>query len=163
MANETAAPPKSGKKGLILLVLIALIAAGGGAALPMIMGGSRGAHAPQEKKKHEISRLKQTAIPFDNVVVNLPDERLNRFLRVKIMVAIEESETKEITEHMEKQKAFLKNWVIGYLSDQTMHEVTRQIGVNRIRREIRDEFNAILYPDGEEKILDILFDEFVVQ
>jgi flagellar protein FliL len=78
-------------------------------------------------------------------------------------VAVEESEAKEITEHMEKQKAFLKNRLISYLSDQSMHEVTRQIGVNRIRREIRDEFNAILYPEGEEKILDVLFDEFVVQ
>ena len=79
------------------------------------------------------------------------------------MLAIEEVEAKEITELLEKQKAFLKSWVIGYLSDQSPREVTRNIGVNRIRREIRDQFNAMLFPDGEEKILDILFDEFVVQ
>ena len=35
--------------------------------------------------------------------------------------------------------------------------------MNRIRREIRDQFNAMLYPNGEEKIIEILFDEFVVQ
>jgi flagellar protein FliL len=162
MATETAAPPKSGKKGLVLLILIALIAVAGGATLPWVLGGSR-SHATTEKKKTEAAKIKQTAIFFDTVRVNLPEERLNRFLIVKIMVAVEESEAKEITEHMEKQKAFLKNRLISYLSDQSMHEVTRQIGVNRIRREIRDEFNAILYPEGEEKILDVLFDEFVVQ
>ena len=53
--------------------------------------------------------------------------------------------------------------LIGYLSDQSMQEVSRAVGVNRIRREIRDQFNAMLFPDGAEKIHDILFDEFVVQ
>ena len=36
-------------------------------------------------------------------------------------------------------------------------------GVNRVRREVRDRFNEMLYPDGEERILDVLFDEYVVQ
>ncbi len=163
MATEAAAPPKAGKKGLIVLILIAVVAIGAGAALPWLLNKS--SHNPQadKKGKHEVPKSKQTALPFDNVVVNLPDERLARFLRVKIMLAIEEVEAKEITELLEKQKAFLKSWVIGYLSDQSPREVTRNIGVNRIRREIRDQFNAMLFPDGEEKILDILFDEFVVQ
>src|SRR5579862_3547554 len=134
MATETAAaPPKSGKKGLVLLIVIALVAIGGGATLPWILGG-KGGHAVAEKKKQEIPKLKQTALLFDTVRVNLPDERLNRFLIVKIMVAVEEAESKEIGEHMEKQKAFLKNRLISLLSDQSMHEVTRQVGVNRLRR-----------------------------
>ena len=161
MANEVAAPPKSGKKGLILGLLLALAAIGGGASLPWILGGHlRESHAV---KKNEPAKSKQAAIPFENVVVNLGEDRLNRFLRVKIMVAIDEAETKEITELLNTQKAFLKSWLIGYLSDQSTQEVTRKAGVNRIRREIRDQFNAMLFPEGEEKIIDILFDEFVVQ
>jgi flagellar FliL protein len=161
MANEVAAPPKSGKKGLILGLLLALAAIGGGASLPWILGGHpRDPHAP---KKMDPVKSKQEAIPFGDVVVNLGEDRLNRFLRVKIMVAVEEAETKEITELLANQKAFLKSWLIGYLSDQSTQEVTRKVGVNRIRREIRDQFNAMLFPEGEEKIADILFDEFVVQ
>src|SRR5205807_3585286 len=101
--------------------------------------------------------------PFGDVVVNLGEDRLNRYLRVKIMVAVEEVDTKEITELVTTQKAFLKSWLIGYLSDQSTQEITRKVGVNRIRREIRNQFNAMLFPDGEEKIIDILFDEFVLQ
>ena len=68
-----------------------------------------------------------------------------------------------MTEILTKQKAFLKTWLIGYLSDQTSQEVRLKSNVNRIRREIRDQFNAMLYPNGEEKVVDILFDMFVVQ
>jgi flagellar basal body-associated protein FliL len=162
MANEVAAPPKSAKRGLFLWVLLALVAVGGGASLPWIMGGHR--HDTHEgKKKGETPKNKQAAIPFGDVVVNLAEDRLSRFLRVKIMVAVDETDTKEITELLTTQKAFLKSWLIGYLSDQSTQEITRKVGLNRVRREIRDQFNARLYPDGEEKIIDILFDEFMVQ
>ena len=162
MADQVAAPPKSGKKGLIFGLLLAVAAVGGGASLPWIMGGFPH-HPPSDKKKGEALKNKQAAVPFGDVVVNLGEDRLNRFLRVKIMCAIDEAETKEITELLTTQKAFLKSWLIGYLSDQSTQEVTRKVGVNRIRREIRDQFNAMLFPEGEEKIIDILFDEFVVQ
>ena len=162
MAEEVAAPPKkSGKKGLIVGLLLAVVAVGSGASLPWIMGGHP--HSPADKKKPKPPESKQAAIPFGDVVVNLGEDRLNRFLRVKIMCAIDEADTKEITELLTTQKAFLKSWLIGYLSDQSPQEVTRKVGVNRIRREIRDQFNAMLCPAGEEKIIDILFDEFVVQ
>jgi flagellar FliL protein len=161
MANEVAAPPKSGRRIPVVAILFALAALGAGAALPWILGGRR--HDSHAAKRVEPSKSKQAAIPFGDVVVNLGEDRFNRFLRAKIMVAVEESETKEITELLTNQKAFLKSWLIGYLSDQSTQEVTRRVGVNRIRREIRDQFNAMLFPEGEEKIIDILFDEFVVQ
>jgi flagellar protein FliL len=161
MANETAAPPKSGSKGWIVWVLLALVAVGGGASLPWTLG--RRAHDNALPKKGETPKSKQEAILFGDVVVNLGEDRLNRFLRVKIMVAVEEADVKNVTELMTKQKAFLKSWLIGYLSDQAVQEVSRKVGVNRLRREIREQFNAMLYPNGEEPIVDILFDEFVVQ
>jgi flagellar FliL protein len=161
MATEEAAPRKSGKRGMLVLLVVAVLAVGGGASLPWLLG-NHGQDAHSQKPKDR-SKVKQAAVPFGDVVVNLGEDRLNRFLRVKIMVAIEEPDTKEVTELIEHQRAFLKSWLIGYLSDQSTQEVTRKAGVNRIRREIRDQFNAHLFPEGEEKIIDILFDEFVVQ
>jgi flagellar basal body-associated protein FliL len=162
MANETAAPPKSGKKGMILWIVFGLAAVGGGAAVPWLIGGNKHA-AHTDKKKHDTHKSKLEAIPFGDVVVNLGEDRLSRFLRVKIMVAVEETDAKEATELLNHQKPFLKNWLISYLSDQSTQEITRKVGANRLRREIRDQFNAKLYPDGEEKVVDILFDEFMVQ
>ena len=99
---------------------------------------------------------------FGDVVVNLGEERLTRYLRVKLIVVVNEVHQKTTTDLMAKQKPFLKNWLISYLSDLSMQDVSGAAGVNRVRREIRDQFNAMMFPDGSEKVQDVLFDEFVV-
>jgi flagellar basal body-associated protein FliL len=162
MASETAAPPKKGKKGLIVWILLVLVAIGAGAVVPWVIAlHPQDGHETKKKEVHK--KIKQEAIPFDSITVNLCEDRFQRYLRAKIMVAVDEVEAKEITELLNNKKPFLKNWLNSYLSDQSVQEVSRKVGVNRIRREIRDQFNAMLFPDGEEKIIDVLFDEFVVQ
>lgn len=163
MSTETAAPPKGSKKSLFIWGFLAIVAIGAGAAVPWVLG-----HQVQDlfagaKKKEEKPKAKPTAIAFDDVVVNLGEEKFNRYLRVKLMVAVDESDSREVTELLTKQKAFLKSWLICYLSDQSSQEVTRRAGVNRIRREICDQFNLMLFPNEEGRISDILFDMFVVQ
>jgi flagellar FliL protein len=157
--TEAQAPPKSSKVGLLVWGLVAIVAAGAGGALPWLLAH----HEPAEKKHAEKETLRPTIVAFDTVVVNLGEERLTRYLRVKPLLVVDEAEVKEANELLSRQKPFLKSWLIGYLSDQSLLEVSRAIGVNRIRREIRDQFNAILYPDGSERIHEILFDEFWVQ
>jgi flagellar FliL protein len=162
MANEAAAPPKGGRKMLIVWVLFALVAIGAGAALPWAFGTPiKEMFAPP--KKVEAPKNQHTALPFDDVIVNLGEEKINRYLRVKLMVAVEEADAREISELLTKQKAFLKSWLICYLSDQSAQEITRRAGVNRVRREICDQFNLMLFPNSEGKVVDILFDMFVVQ
>ena len=73
------------------------------------------------------------------------------------------SEEKEFTELLPKYKAIMKNWLISYLSDRSLQEVSGAAGVNRLRREIQEKFNALLFPVGAEKIHDVLFEEFNVQ
>jgi flagellar protein FliL len=159
MANEVATPPKSGKLGLVVWAIVGLLAIGSGGAAPWIYT----AYAHTDKKVPEAHDTKPALVSFGDVVVNLGEERLTRYLRVRILLVVEEGDVKETTELLQKQKAFLKNWLIGYLSDQSLQDVGRNVGLNRIRREVRDQFNAMLYQDGTERIHDILFDEFVVQ
>ena len=158
---ETPGPkPRSRKKFIWIILCVASMVAG--AVTPLALGAHKLLGLGQSAKKTAVNREPAT-IPFGDVAVNLSDGRMTRYLRVKVVIIVDESDSKDFTKHLDKHKPVLKNWLIGYLSEQSMHDVTRQIGVNRLRREIRDEFNAILYPDGEEKILDVLFDEFVVQ
>lgn len=160
MATEAEPAPKKGK-GLIFWILLAVFALASGAAVPWILA-SRPSEAPAPKKA-EPQKSKLVAIPFDDVQVNLSDDRLNRFLRLKLLIAVEEPDTREVTELLTKQKPFLRSWLISHLSDQSSQEVSRRVGVNRLRREIRDQFNAMLFPAGEEKIADVLVDSFLVQ
>ena len=107
-------------------------------------------------------RGRPVAIPFGDAIVNLSDVRATRYLRVKLLLAVDESRSSEVEDLLTRQKPFLKSWLIGFLADQSLKDVERS-GVNRVRREVRDRFNEMLYPDGEERILDVLFDEYVVQ
>lgn len=162
MAEETAAKPKGSKKSIFVWGILALLAIGAGAAVPWVFGAQiTGLFAQQ--KKTETPKNKHAALPFDDVVVNIGEEKMSRYLRVKLMVAVEDGDARDVAELLAKQKAFLKSWLICYLSDQSPQEVTRRAGVNRIRREICDQFNLMLFPDSEGKIVDILFDMFVVQ
>jgi flagellar basal body-associated protein FliL len=52
--------------------------------------------------------------------------------------------------------------LIGYLSDKELDEVRGAIGVNKARREIQEQFNRLLFPDGSELIQDVLFEDFTV-
>jgi flagellar basal body-associated protein FliL len=162
MATGTDKPAGTGAAkggpGWIVMIVVALVAVGAGFAVPrMFLAG--GAAKPPEKESK-----KPAIVPFgDALVVNLGEERLTRYLRVKIILVVDGNDEKKIADHIQKQKAYLKSWLISFLSDQSVQEVSRAAGVNRIRREIRDQFNAMLFPDGSEKVLDVLFDEFQVQ
>ena len=47
-----------------------------------------------------------------------------------MLLAVEESRASEVEDLLTRQKAFLKSWLIGYLSDQTLKDVERSV-VNR--------------------------------
>jgi len=161
-ADETAPVKKAGMGAWLILGAVALVATLGGAALPYGLAvagvGLPGLGGGEVKPDH-----KSAFVPVGDVVVNLSEERLTRYLRVKLILVVDGSQEKAVKELFDKNKAILKNWLISHLSDKTLAEVSGASGVNRLRREIQDQFNATLFPDGSEKIRDVLFEEFVVQ
>lgn len=157
--EKAAAPPKGGMKNLVLLIVVGLMAVAAGSAVPFFVKKSDKAKEQQATTKES----KPALIPFGDAVVNLSEGRLTRYLRVKLILVVSDTEEKTITDLLAKKKPFLRNWLLGYLSDRSLEEVSGTAGVNRLRREIRDQFNAMLFPDGAEKIDDVLFEEFVVQ
>ena len=102
-------------------------------------------------------------LPFDSVVVNVADGRYTRYLRVKICLVVDARDEEAVKAAMEKEKPFLQTWVLGYLQDRTMEQLHGSAGMNRVRREVRGEFNLRLFPDGSEKIKDILLPEYNFQ
>jgi flagellar protein FliL len=159
---EQAEPPKGSKwMGRLVLGVVGLAAAGAGVAVPQLLPSKP--PTPESASAHDAENRKPAFVPFGDVVVNLAEERLTRYLRVKLILVTDASQEKAAGELLTKNKAILKNWLISYLSDKSLQEVSGAAGVNRLRREIQDQFNALLYPDGSERIRDVLFEEFVVQ
>lgn len=166
MAQPVAPPaPATKKRGfgnLLVLAVVASVAVAGGLVVPkLIMGGS--SHSADHEKARASKESRPTLVVFGDAVVNLAEARLNRYLRVKLILVVDESQEKQVQAVLQKNKAFLKSWLLGHLADRSLEEVTGKAAQNRLRREIRDEFNSRLFPDGQELIEDVLFEEFVVQ
>jgi flagellar protein FliL len=162
---EPVAAPKGGTaKSLVVLVVVGAVAAVAGFLAPRFFPGILSQVRHSESHETTSSNDPKLAfVTFDQVVANVNDERLTRFLRVKLIIVVDDAEEKQVTELIQKNKAILKNWLISYLSDKGMPDVTGASSINRARREIQDQFNTLLFPDGSEKVRDILFEEFNVQ
>lgn len=169
MANAEAGGPKKGGglKKLIMIVVVGLLVTGAGAAVPLLLpakeAGASGGKGHGEGEGARAGHEKPAFVPFGDVVVNLAEERLTRYLRVKLVLVVSQVEEKEMTEDVAKNKAILKNWLIGYLSDKSLKEVNGTANVNRLRREIQEQFNSLMGAGKTDKIHDVLFEEFVVQ
>ena len=104
-----------------------------------------------------------TYVAFGEVTVNLDEGRMNRYLRIKLALQVSRSQSDEIEQRMETKRLVLRNWLLSHLSDKQLDEIRGRAGQNMLRREIRDYFNTALFPDGYDRIHDILFEEFNVQ
>lgn len=155
-ATDTPAP-KKGKK--LIFAVVGLVCIAGGAAVPLVMSGAASGKGKTEKKADK----KTVIVPFGEVVVNLTEDRMNRYLRLKLAVLADADAEKEVTEKITKQKAAVKSRMISHLSGKTLKDVSGTVGVNRLQREMLEKIDDVIYPDGESKVRDVLFEEYVVQ
>ncbi len=161
--TATADPPQrsSGVVGAIVWSLVGLIFGAGGFAVPLLYPDVFNKAA--ETEEVEETSVKTAYVEFGETVVNLNSDRLNRYLRLEITFLVKETDQLEIQELVTKEQARLKSWLISYLSDVSMEDIRGAAGQNRLRREIQDHFNTVLFTDGYDRIRDVLFLEFNVQ
>ena len=102
-------------------------------------------------------------IDFDEVVVNLNDVRYSRYVTCTFSLQIAKSQELAIQKLVDEREVVLKNWLIAHLRDKKLEDVRGKLGHNTLRREIHDKFNEMLFTDGIERIVDVLFQDFKVQ
>lgn len=126
-------------------------------------GHGSGGHGAEGDAKDAAPVEGPCFIPFGRMVVNLNDPTLTRYLSLEVTIQADGPDQDTVTEALESRKPILQTWLTGHLADKTLEDVRGKVGVNRLRREIQDNFNALLFTDGHERIQDILFEEFHVQ
>lgn len=104
-----------------------------------------------------------TFVSFGRTVVNLNDPTLTRYLSLEITLQADGHDEEDVKTALESRKPILQTWLTSHLADKTLEDIRGKVGVNRLRREIQDNFNLLLFTDGKERIQDILFEEFHVQ
>jgi len=153
--------PKGGVMGTMLMLgAVSLVASALGFVAPYLVINYLSA---SETEKTAQPPSTPAFVAFGETVVNLDDGKLTRYLRVSVTLQVDENDVQQITKDMEKNKAILKSWLLSYLSDKTMDDIRGAAGQNRLRREIHGYFNSVLFPEGDDKVQDILFEEFNIQ
>ena len=154
------------KGGVLPWIAVTLLAGGAGVAIPFLLPASADDETEKEipVEPFEPPEPEELAfVPFESVVVNLDEGAMTRYLRISLAVSVAKEKELEITTLVEGKKALLKNWLINHISDKGLEDIRGRAGQNRLRREIRDQFNSVLFPDGYDQIYDVLFDEYAVQ
>jgi flagellar protein FliL len=162
-AHAATAAPGSKKGRKLMLLVVGIVFAGAGAAIPMFVNVPALFAKQKTEKGKGHNEVKTVIVPFSDVVVNLVDPRMQRYLRVKIAVAADADAEEEVTALLAKQKAELKSKIISHIAGKDTKEVSGTVGVNRLQRELLERFEDVLYPDGHSQIRAILFEEYVIQ
>ena len=179
MANEEASEAaEGGKKGGILpLVIVAVVclAAGGGGAYFLLGSGSPDAAAeapaagedgdepapaagpPSAEDKSQAESLALRTVDLAPFVVNISDDGVSRYLKLKIEL---ECALEEDKEQVEGFQARIRDAVIVLLSAKRLADLQQFEGKLLLKDEIRDRINALF---GAPRINAVLFTEFVVQ
>lgn len=165
--NENEEPKKSGGGILKLLIWLAVIlfSIAGGAATPFVVASltkpaEEGASKPliQPEPEKEVAYIE-----FDEITVNLSEPRFSKFLKMNFSLQVGKSQLEEVQKLVDDREVVLKNWIQINLSEKTTEDINGKFGRNRIRREMLDYFNEVLFDDGVERVQDVLFSEFFVQ
>jgi flagellar FliL protein len=143
---------------------------GHGAAIDSGSHGGTSSSGSQKIKAFTMPKQEDTIfLPFgepgkdQSVVVNLDEGRMSRYLRIAISLQIAKSQEETFKKLIDEKKIVLRNWLLSKISDLNLDDIRGAAGQNRLRREIREQFNAVLCPDGYDQIYDVLFEEFNVQ
>lgn len=163
---------------LLILVLLGIAAAAVGLFLPeiykkFITPTETTDSADQPTGGAGMEGVGGAYIPFGSVVVNLNQEALNYYFSIDIMVGFDvdadeqsdefKDEMEDLSKLIERKRPILKSWLIEHLSEQTLTDIRGGEGVRNLKRDIQDNFNEILFPDGSDRVEAILFNEYFVE
>jgi len=151
------------KKILILLVvLLLLLGGGGGAAYKFLVLDKKKENQEKskaEKIQEEIRNVENLGIMFEvgTFVVNLADKDADRYLKVTIILEVENEQVKQ---EVEKRLPQIKDSITTLLFTKTSKELKTAEGVERLKEEILRRVNAILPLGG---VKNVYFTDFVIQ
>lgn len=166
-AVKAAAGETSGKRSLVILLGMSLgvaaLAVGGGFILGKVMAGGGPSSQPTTAATEKPGPDQFVYVDFDPVTVNLNERNLPRYVRVAITLAIKKDNDSEARSMIEKGNPELKSWLTVYLSGCSLEDVRGPKNLNKIRREVEENFNQQLWPAGPSLIDHVLLKEFAVQ
>ncbi|WP_457621919.1 flagellar basal body-associated FliL family protein [Persephonella sp.] len=155
---------KGGKKKLIIIavLLLVILAGGGGAAYKFLVLDKQKEEEQEnkaEKIQEEIKDIENLGIMFEvgTFIVNLADKDADRFLKVTVILEIENEQVKM---EVEKRLPQIKDAITTLLFTKNSRELKTAEGIELLKEEIIKRVNAILPLGG---VKNVYFTDFVIQ
>ncbi len=163
--KEQQAEAKGGKKKLIIIFALLLLLIGGGAAAAYKFLVLDKNPDQQEKEKkaekivEDIKNIEDLGVQFDvgTFIVNLQDRDADRYLKVTIVLDVQDENVKM---ELEKRLPQVKDAITTLLFTKTSEDLRTPEGIEELKEEILKRVNAIL-PIGGVK--NVYFTDFVIQ
>jgi len=149
-----AVKPKS-RKFLVIAALAVLLAAGGGGAYWYTRTAEAKAAHPAPEASAE-----RGAIAFDPFVVNLADTSASRFLRITVLVLVEDAKTAAHVKENVVGVMQARSAILELLTLQTSDRLATPDGKATLKKAIVDRIFTVL---NGLKVVDVLFSDFVIQ
>lgn len=179
-AAQDAKPAGSmGWIGWVVLAGVCIAGATGGFALSQLVGGSPAQttaatqQATQPAKNQTVDPLKDlqgqngTNWFYDNVepvLANLDEPGVARYVRVTLSLEVSgQLDPVKGKEFLDQRQMLLRDWLTTYFSGLSLEDVRGSRNLNRIKRDVLDQFNALLFANSKPYIVQVLFKEFAVQ
>ncbi len=101
---------------------------------------------------------------LEPVVVNLNEPGVTRYVRISLTLEVASSWVQEEAKLvLDQKKPLLKHWLTLYLSNQTIEDTRGKTNLVRMQSNISDIFNQGLFPNGQPRVMNVLFKEFAIQ
>ena len=100
---------------------------------------------------------------LDAAVGNLDEPGVSRHVRISItfqMIAQMDQEKGMV--FLDEKKPLINDYLAAYVAGLTLERVRGTANMNRIKKELRDGFNELLFPDSKPFIARVLLREFAV-
>ncbi len=163
VGEEKSSSGGGGRMWMVAALVVAVAAAGGGVLLSRMTSGD--AAAASEPGEAPAPPEVEDCVYYDMepVTVNLKDPRMTRHVRATLTLALAPDDAGMAQRRIEEKLPELKNWLIVYLNDCTLDDVSGARSLNRIRRDVEDAYNEILWPDSRPRISRVTYKEWAVQ
>jgi flagellar basal body-associated protein FliL len=120
-------------------------------------GGKGGSVAPEPGKSWMYDKL-------DAVVANLNEPGVTRYVRVTVILEINgQADYTKTLDLLDEKKIVMQDWMTTYLAGLSLEDVRGSRSLNRIKREMLDQFNQLLFGQEKTNVDKVLFKEFAVQ
>jgi len=156
---------KKGFMPIICLIVVILIAAGGGYGVSLFIGSTGpdsalGDNSGDDEFDDVTDDDEFDYYTFKSMTVALVSPRGSSYLRSTVVLKIKKGYFEKVSARIDMKKHEIKDMFNSYLGGLGLKEVLGTRNQNRIKRELRDSLNELLWPGSKPGIYQVLLEEF---